>query len=371
LIYLDNAATTEPFFFPKETEFLANPSSPHALGIQAERKVYYARNTLSGLLFCKPEELTFTSGGTESNNMAILGFALAHYKRNVQAILCAEPWAHPAVLAPILFAESQGWARVHIGRVSKWPSVTKPPALLCLSHVHHETGDLRNGITQIKNDNPGGIIFVDGAQGFCKEASLPPEVADMYSFSGHKIHAAGGTGGLVVRNNLRLTPLFHGGNQENKRRAGTENPAGILHLAQAATFLQENREKHHAYVTTLRDALTALVDEIPGATVNARFKNNSPYIVNMSFPGTKGEVLVHMLSEKGVAVSMGAACKSRVKNEKTALAAMGFPRERTESALRFSFSYRNTMEEIEQTKEIVKQCVSQLRKISGWSNGNA
>jgi cysteine desulfurase len=182
---------------------------------------------------------------------------------------------------------------------------------------------------------------------------------------------------LVVRGNIKLAPLIHGGGQENGLRSGTENTAGIVSLAHAAEHLHGNLSASCKKVKKLRDSLAELTDEIPGAAVNKmcqidngrgnpmRSTGVSPYILSMSFPGVKGEVLVHMLSEKGIHASTGAACKSR-KKDKSTLALMSFPKEITESAVRFSFSHFNTPDEIERTKESIIACVNQLRKIRGY-----
>lgn len=424
MIYLDNAATTQTLPFAEENTFFANPSSPHTPGIVAERALNRARAQLAEILHCAPRELTFTSGGTESNNLAILGFVYAYAKQHRDAarpVIVAEPWAHPSVLAPIRHAEQAGLATAKIAPISDWQSTTSdlqtkitgqqstifnrqfnipdqqsitsnhqfneinlqsemynqqsgalPLTLVCLSHINHETGDAPDIpalAASLKRANPNTIIFTDGAQGFCKTsnptATATYTASDIYTFSGHKCHAPTGIGGIAVRNGIKLAPLTFGGAQENNLRPGTENTAAAIHLAQAAQFLHTNQEKFHAHVTQLRDTLASL-PEIPATTVNALLPNPSPYILNLSFPGARGEVLVHMLSERGIYISMGAACKSRNKREKSSLVLMGFPRETAESALRLSFSHLNTLEEIIKTKHELTECVAQLRRVSGW-----
>jgi cysteine desulfurase len=379
MIYLDNASTTQPLPFEDEGKnAFGNPSSPHGLGIAAERAMNVARGMLSALLRCEPAEITFTSGGTESNNMAILGYALALKKDNRKTLaIVAEPWAHPSVLEPACHAESLGLAAFHALPVEKWANVIgrQGHVLACLSHVNHETGDvvdIASVAEAVKKANPGAVVLVDGAQGFCKEEMPPPAVMDMYSFAGHKFHASVGTGGLAVRGGIGLAPLLFGGGQERGQRPGTENLPGILHMAHAARFLHDNIRENHRHVSLLKESLASLAGEIQDAAVNGLYAGGrpfytepSPYILNMSFPGAKGEILVHMLSEKGIHASMGAACRSR-KRDKSALSLMGFPREAVASAVRFGFSHLNTMEEIVVVKNELAACVKRLRKVSGW-----
>jgi cysteine desulfurase len=396
MIYLDNAATTQPITFAENdnSAFFANPSSPHGLGIMAERALSDARQILSEILHCKPKELIFTSGGTEANNLTVIGYASALAKKD-KATIFAEPWAHPSVLSPINYTVEQGLATAQIAPKSAWVIPTAGAVLACLSHVNHETGDITNIAeiaNHIKKTNPATVIFTDGAQGFCKDLNQTQAftASDIYTFSGHKCHAPTGVGGLVVRGDIKIHPLFYGGGQENKLRPGTENVASIVHMTHAVQFLNERFEENYAHVIRLRDSLAEVIDEIPDSTVNVmsadynvcndvagknifyksdRFIYHSPFILNMSFYGTRGEVLVHMLSEKGICVSMGAACKSRNKRDKSALVVMGFFRETAEAALRFSFSHFNTLEEIEETKKVLITCVNQLRKISGYKIG--
>ncbi|MCL2189359.1 MAG: aminotransferase class V-fold PLP-dependent enzyme [Defluviitaleaceae bacterium] len=371
MIYLDNAATTPLLSCPalEDAPFFANPSSPHTLGIIAERAITQSRQVLGDILLCKPAELIFTSGGTEANNLAILGFAFAHMKTHPRPTLFAEPWAHPSVLAPIQFAAEQGFAQAVIAPAKEW-NIPGGAALCCLSHVHHETGDITpiaDIARETKKINCNAVIFTDGAQGFCKDihAAQVYTASDLYSFSGHKCHAPTGTGGLMVRVGVKISPLLHGGGHENGLRSGTENTAGIVHMAHCARYLHENATLHHERLYYAYNTVANLAGDLPDVFFNRMGSNVSPYILNLSFLGTKGEVLVHMLAEKGIMVSMGAACKSR-KKDKSALAAMGKSREFTESALRISFSHLNTQDETEYAKEILRTAVMQLRKISRY-----
>jgi len=364
MIYFDNAATTSPFAVPKT---YYNPSSPHTLGISAERALRDARKTVATVL-CNPmatsrqtvidatihipapDEVIFTSGGTESNNLAILGCALTNQRHGID--ITSKPYEHPSILAPIRFAQDRGWAGQSQSKTS----------LLCISHVNHETGDI-NDIgaiaTQLKKNNPYAMIHVDGAQGLCKE-DINLHNIDMYSFSGHKVHGPTGTGGLWVKKGVNLTPLLYGGGQEGNLRSGTENVTGIIQMATAIEYMHKEQRKNHSHVTKLKSTILNLQNALPDVHVSALGKNVSPYIINISFLGVKGEILVHALSEKGVYVSMGAACNSR-KRVKSALEIMGFPQEIAQSAIRLSFSPLNTQSEAEQACDIIYDTVKRLR----------
>ena len=366
MIYFDNAATTTCTGSPQISH---NPSSPHALGISAERALRDARNTIAEALrlankpasskkpvstssLPSPEEIIFTSGGTESNNLAILGYAIAHQRHGIN--LFSSPYEHPSILAPIKFANERGWAY-------KNPDIY--PSFVSISHVNHETGDI-NDISVIaagyKINNPNTVIHVDGAQGFCKELVNLHDV-DLYTFSGHKCHGPTGAGGLWVKKGIRLTPLQHGGGQEGGMRSGTENVTGIVQMADAVRLLSQNLDANRTHVAALKAAILNLQDALPDITVNALSTDVSPYILNMSFLGVKGEVLVHALSEKGVYASMGAACNSR-KSAGSTLELMGFSPEIAGSAIRFSFSPYNTPAEAAQAHDIIADTVRQLRK---------
>jgi len=371
MIYLDNAATTQPLPSAEEAVFMANPSSPHGGGIAAERALADARSQVAALLRAAPEELVFTSGGTEGNNLAILGFVLARKKNDALPLLLAEPWAHPSVLAPVQYAADMGWATAQLTPTEEWPQLAAAAdtVLACANHVHHETGDITDLPAlrrELLSANANAVLFADGAQGFGKTDEAAYAAADMYALSGHKCHAPTGIGALMVRKGIKLAPLLRGGGQEHGLRAGTQNTFAACELARAASLTHANREKFTLYVSRLRDMMADLSRDMADFCINARTAQTSPYILNASFLGTRGEVLVHMLSEQHIYVSMGAACKSRSKKDTSSLALMGVDRARAESAVRFSFSHRTTPADVVTTKKALIACVAQLRKISGY-----
>lgn len=358
-IYLDNAATT-PLAKANESEFVANPSSPHLLGISAERNLSAAREIFASIISCSPSEITFTSGGTEANNIALIGHALANRRKQITFI--ANPWEHPSILEPLKFIQEQELGKVLIAPIENYTGSEQ--TLATISHVNHETGDVNNisEISQkIKSASPNTAILVDGVQGFCKEPLCTKHV-DMMSISGHKCHGSTGVGVLMVKKHIQLKPIMYGGSQEQKLRPGTENTASIMQFANIAKQLHANIAVNNEHVAKMKHELASHITNISGVEINALSSDVSPYILNLSFLGIKGEVLVHLLSQKGVHASMGAACNSR-KKTKSSLEYMGFSKERAESAVRFSFSHLNTMEEISTAKTIIIDCVNQMQKI--------
>lgn len=377
MIYFDNSATTPPIIPPTwvpaspAPPILANPSSPHALGITAERALATARTTLASILGCTPAEVIFTSGGTESNSLGLIGYALAHHRKGLTFF--AHPWEHPSILQPLKFIKDQGLAEVVITPdINIEEIATKSPyPVLAISHINNETGDI-NPIGQLgknlKAQNPASIIIVDNAQGFCKEP-LGLANVDMLTLSGHKCHGPTGVGALFLNSKVRIKPLMYGGGQEGGLRPGTENTGGVISMVQAVEKLHVKQVEHHNHVATIKALIHSVVDDLPHTYVNCASPNTSPYILNLSFLGLKGEVLVHALSQKGLCVSMGAACQSR-KKDKSVLEAMGFKKDRAESAIRFSFSHLNTLEEAAMAKKIIIGCVTDMRNMLGVNYGN-
>ncbi|MCL2373409.1 MAG: aminotransferase class V-fold PLP-dependent enzyme [Defluviitaleaceae bacterium] len=352
MIYFDNAATASELPWQAGDGLLGNPSSPHGLGIQAERKMDAARKTIADILCVQPRELTFTSGGTESNNMAILGFAKAHARQS--CVIFAEPWEHPSIIEPIKNAQD---AMAVIAPMAEWHIPPDRPSLVCLSHVNHETGRKMPCPKNFKD--AGAVVLVDGAQGFCKEA-IDLRYVDAYSFSGHKFHGPGGVGGFWLRPGFKVNPLLYGGGQEGGLRPGSENLSGILKMAAAAEAVTASQPNISEINTELRN----IINELPDVFINSP-DDASAYILNISFMGVNGETLVHLLSEKEVYVSMGAACRSR-KKVKSGLELIGHSQDRAKAAVRFSFSIYNNIDEARRVKALLVENVSQLRRVLGY-----
>ena len=343
MIYFDNASTTQLCESAKLTlsNSYGNPSSPHAFGLESERLIKAATKDIASIINCKTDELIFTSGGTESNNLGILGIAFVLKSRKGKdkpLHITANKYEHPSLLGPLNYLASLPGFIIS-------NEVCESTDLICLSQVNSETGD----IVEIEKPKEA-ILFVDGAQAFCK--MQPLATADIYSFSAHKIHGPTGVGGLMVKNGLRLQPLMYGGGQQNNIRPGTENVSGILAMAAAA--------KNFCKVSNIKDIMMQLINEVPDTFVNQISKQASPYVLSLSFTGVRGETLTNLLSSKGVYVSMGTACRTK-KGKTSALEEMGISRQTAESSIRLSFSYMNTEEEAYRAKDIIKKCVGELR----------
>ena len=357
-IYFDNASTALPVYTYSEGS-LGNPSTSHKLGVKAYNALNQAKNDLCNILGCEKEELVLTSGGTESNNLAIIGYAIRH-KRN-KTKFAALPWAHPSVLGAIKQVSSLGFGHEETLCLKNIDNFATGVNFISIPQVCHETGDKYDDLPySLKQLNPTNIIHVDGAQGFCKDKFNLKNI-DLYSFSGHKIHAQPGIGGLFVKRGVGLSALFFGGGQEMGLRAGTPNTQGARSLSSAAKKMFESIDINRKNIADIKSEILKLVDELDGVYVNS-CRDSSPYILNMSFTGVKGEVLVNMLSEKGVYVSTGAACKAS-KKDVSALALMGFNMERADSAIRFSFSHINTVSEADLARKAIIESVKLLRKI--------
>ena len=355
-VYFDNASTALPVF-KYETLDLGNPSTSHAYGIRAERELTNARRILGRIIGCDKNEVIFTSGGTESNNLAILGYGFANRRNNVS--FHALPGAHPSVLESIKSLTNLGFG------VSKELDISSISQLcehsfISLPQVCHETGEVYNIeeiAAKLKKMNTKTIVHIDGVQGFCKER-LSMENIDLYSVSSHKIHGPSGVGGLMVKKGVRLMPILSGGNQEQGLRAGTQNTNGAIQFAHTAQKLHENMDANKSKVLAVKTELLKITQELDFVSVNSPVQA-TPYILSMSFLGVLGEVLMNMLSEKRIFVSTGAACK----RNSSPLSKMGFMKELAESSIRFGLSHHNTVEEAEYTRNVIKDCVVALRKV--------
>jgi cysteine desulfurase len=375
-IYFDNAATTasSPAAVEAALEMMSanygNPSSAHTMGLAAERAVKSAQESLAEILSVRPEEILFTSGGTESANLAVLGLARA--RRRIGARVITSQVEHPCVENAMKALEEEGFT---VERLKPSPggnidpdavlaAASEDTILISLLHVNNETGaetDVAKIARLASKLKKRPAIHVDGVQGFCK-VPLPLEHIDLYSLSGHKIHALKGTGALVRKRGTILKPLLYGGGQQGNIRPGTENTPGIAALAAAARQESEILQSSREAVRSIRRTLAALAEEMDDVFING--DAGSDYILNMSFLGVKGETLVHALAEKGVFASTGSACGSRAKHGKSQLAKLGLEPQRLESAVRFSFSSQNTVEEAEAAKAVVRETAVWLRSSS-------
>ena len=340
MIYLDNASTTKPYeevieiLREASLKDFMNPSSIHEGGLSVSNKVNAARASIAKLLNTRSEEIFFTSGGTESNNIAV------NTARGNIITTIAE---HPSVLVPIerkkskqkiYYAPLDKYAKVKLNELE--PLLNEDISFISIMHTNNELGTI-NDIDEIgkliKAKAPNAIFHVDGVCAFSKEP-VSLEYVDIFTFSSHKIHGPKGVGGIWAREG-KVNPLFWGGSQEGKKRPGTENTAAILAFAKAAeiSFSKSMLNLKDEFINNL---------EVP-YVVNSP-EGGSSYILNISFPWIKSQVLVNALSSEGIYTSTGAACS--LNDKKNILKSLGIPGEVSETALRLSFSYDNTEEEM-------------------------
>lgn len=382
-VYLDNAATTRAFDSVKNImlESLSvdygNPSSMHKKGIDAEKYIKEAREIIAKSLKADPKEIIFTSGGTESNNMAIIGTAYGN-KRSGNHIITTRI-EHPSIHNPLIYLEENGF-RVsyvpvdHNGNIRMeelLAEVCEDTILVSVMYVNNEIGSVQN-ISDIskclKEKNPKLLLHVDAIQAFGKYRIYPKrEGIDLLSISGHKIHGPKGSGVLYVRDKVKIKPILFGGGQQKGMRSGTENVPAIAGIGQAVHDIYEDHEQKKDALFELKRAFIEGVNQVEGAAVNclgSTLKETAPHIVSVSFEGIRSEVLLHALEDKGIYVSSGSACASNHPQLSGTLKAIGLREDLLDSTLRFSFSVFTTMEEIQYTISMLKELVPVLRKYS-------
>ncbi|RHW40761.1 cysteine desulfurase [Neobacillus notoginsengisoli] len=378
MIYFDNSATTKPFkevldsFMKVSSEFFGNPSSLHGIGATAEKLLSQARMQIAGLLEVEAEEICFTSGGTESNNLALKGAAAAYRTRGNHLITTAVE--HASVRESFNQLEKHGYKVTFLpvdtqGRVSPADirdAMTDETILVSVMHVNNETGTIQpiEEIGQMLRAFPKVLFHVDGVQGAGKiPLNLKEAEVDMYSFSAHKFHGLKGSGGLYIKKGIRLEPLLSGGSQENLRRGGTENPAGAVAMAKALRISLEQRTERLDTMNEIRAKLMDGLDEMKGVAINTPLAGAAPHIINFSVPGIKAETFVHSLEEMGIYVSTTSACSSKKKTASRTLLAMGVDDELASSAVRISLSFENTLEEAKNVLLAIEKTVAKLGKV--------
>lgn len=360
-IYFDNSATTRvsETAAQKALELMreeyGNPSSLHRRGFLAEQALTAAREELAAILNVRREEVWFTSGGSEGNNLAVLGAALAGKKRGNRVVTTAVE--HESVLAPVKYLSENGFETVllppapqgNIDPRAVEEAVDGNTVLLSVMFVNSETGavnDLLSIARAARRKNPGVVIHCDCVQGFGKLHVLPALWGvDMVTISGHKLHAPKGIGAVYIKKGTRLRPLWYGSGQEGGFHPGTENTPGACAMALAARELWDRREENMDRFRALEKRLLENLEKIPGACINSPGEH-APYIVNFSLPGIRSEVMIHYLERQGVSVSSGSACSKGAKSH--VLTAMGLPPARVDSAIRVSFCRDNTLEEVDE-----------------------
>ena len=377
--YLDNSATTR--CFPEVVELMnkiyleeyGNPSSMHHKGVEAERQITEAKKSLAQILKVNEKNLLFTSCGTESDNIAIIGGALANARRGRHLI--TSTIEHPAVLESMRYLESQGFEVTYLpvdeyGIVSPdlvEETVRDDTILVSIMHTNNEIGavePVREIAKRINAKNPSALFHVDAVQGFGKAQIYPKKWGiDMLSVSGHKIHAPKGTGFLYIADKIKVKNLIFGGGQQNGMRSGTENVAGIAAMGLAAKMLYQDFDSKIERLYELRDAFLDGIRDIPDLRVNGPAgRKCAPHIISLTVPGVRAEVLLHALEGKGVYVSSGSACASNRPHTSKTLEAIHLPRVYLDNTIRISLSEMTTREDMQQASEALHELIPFLRQ---------
>ena len=379
-IYLDHAATTPlspavlEKMLPWWTERYGNSSSVHGTGREARRAVDQARRQVAEAIGAQPREIYFTSGGTESDNWALTGTALALRGRGNHIITTSVE--HHAVLRPCEWLETQGFRVTYLpvdgdGRVDPEEAeraVTDQTILLSVMTANNEVGTVQPVAVLGEMARRRGILFhTDAVQA---AGTLPLDVnalgVDFLSLSAHKFYGPKGVGVLYVRQGTRLNPLIRGGEQERGLRAGTENVAGIVGLGEALRLALEGREAEEAKIRGLRDRLIrAVLERIPGSRLNGHPTERLPGNCNFSFDGVEGEALLLRLDLAGIAASGGSACTAGSQEPSHVLRAMGRTETEAAGSLRLTLGRENTAREIDETAETLAAIVQDLRRLRG------
>ncbi|AXI09714.1 cysteine desulfurase NifS [Oceanobacillus zhaokaii] len=377
MIYLDNSATTKPdeavlqSFDQVTKQFYANPSSIHQFGGTAEKLLHAAKQQAAEILQVERNEIVFTSGGTEGNNTAIKGIALEHQGRGKHIITSVIE--HPSVEESCIALEKLGFTVTYLpvdenGVISLDDlknAIQDDTILISIMHVNNETGSIQpvEEIGKIAKQHPKLFFHVDDVQGFGKvPLELPNSGIDLCTISGHKIHGLKGTGILYVNKHTKLFPLFHGGDQEQAIRSGTENLAGIVSMVKAMRLIKDREKKEVKALNGMKEYLLDELRAIEGVFINTPI-DGAPHIVNISVPGIKPEVIIHILGERDIYISTKSACSSKQKDESKILAACGLDNDRTTSALRISLAYDNTREELETFVQALAAAITQFREV--------
>ena len=391
-VYLDNSATTKVTEGVKDSmmkalnEDYGNPSSMHRLGVKAEQYMKDAAVIIASSLKVEPKEIIFTSGGTEANNLALIGTAMANRRRGNHIITTRIE--HPSVHQTLVYLGENGFeisfAPVDCaGKLIKeklFELIKENTLMVSIMYVNNEIGsvqDIAELATQLKSRKKDLIFHVDAVQAFGKYRIYPKrEGIDLLTFSGHKIHGPKGIGALYVSDKVKINPIVFGGGHQRGLRSGTENVPAIAGLGQAVAELYTDYEAKNARLYDFKQRFLQEVNKLELVTVNGmpaecteafemeQIKKTAPHIMNVSFQGIRSEVLLHSLEDKGVYVSAGSACSSHHPTPSATLTAIGLPKDLMDSTIRFSMSSMTTEEEIEYTLEQLKELLPMLRRYS-------
>ncbi|MDD7512365.1 MAG: cysteine desulfurase family protein [Clostridiales bacterium] len=374
-VYLDNSATTKPFedvvcAMEETLDFLyGNPSSLHTKGFESERLLKKSRKIIANSLGKKESTITFNSGGTEGDNNVLQ--CVARDRRRVGKTIITTQVEHPAILETCKFLEKEGFNIIKVSvdeycnpNLDELQSyLSKDVILISAMAVNNEVGTIFpiKKINEIKGD---ALFHSDAVQAYGK-LDMNGFEGDFLTASGHKIHGPKGIGFLYKKSAVRLSPLIYGGNQESGYRSGTENVPGIVGMAKATELIVPNIQENYEKVKMLWRRLKKGVIDIGDVIINSP-DNCTPYILNASFMGTRGEVILHRLESKGIFVSTGSACSSNKNSKSHVLKAMGKTDKEIEGAIRFSLSIQNTAEEIDAVLTVLEDAVKKFRKLGSF-----
>lgn len=379
--YLDNSATTvvakevADLVLQTMTGDYGNPSSMHKKGVEAERYLRNARETLAKLLKVQEKELIFTSGGTESNNLALIGIAMANQRAGKHLITSSVE--HASVLNTMKYLETQGFEVTYLpvdenGIVSLEAleaAVRHDTILVSVMYVNNEIGAVEpvEEISKIvKEKNPKTLFHVDAIQAFGKYQLRPKRLGiDAMSVSGHKLHGPKGVGFLYVSEKVKIKPILFGGGQQKGMRSGTDNVPGIAGIARAAELAYQNFDEKIEKMVQLKDYFIDKITELERVTVNSKKGyEGAPHIISVSFLGVRSEVMLHALEDKGIYVSAGSACSSNHPHISETLSGIGLGMEAIDSTIRFSLSEHTTKEELDYAYETITGMIETLRKFT-------
>ena len=373
--YLDNSATTRcsesvrDIMLQVMMEDYGNPSSLHLMGKKAEDYIKEAREKIAKTLKVTEKEIVFTSGGTESNNLAIIGSAMANQRAGKHIITTAIE--HASVAAVVSFLEEQGFEVTILpvdenGQISLEEleaAIREDTILVSMMQINNEMGAIEpvaEAGALIKKKNPNTLFHVDAIQSYGKLRIYPKKMSvDMLSVSGHKLHGPKGSGFLYIKDKTKVKPILFGGGQQKGMRSGTENVPGFAGFGLATKMVYEDLEARTVRMRAVKDRLTERLKTLPDVYIN---EGEAPHILSVSFVGVRSEVMLHALEEREIYVSSGSACSSNKPAVSHVLASIGLPKDRLESTIRFSFSAENTVEQADYAADVIEEILPIYRK---------
>lgn len=378
-VYFDNSATTccLPNVAALMTKIMCedygNPSSMHRKGVESEQYIRHAKEIIARTLKVQEKEILFTSGGTESDNLALIGTAFANFRSGNHII--TTQIEHPAILETCAYLKTQGFEVTYlpvdsngvISLVDLEKAMTSQTILVSIMHTNNEIGSVQpiaEAGALIKRINPNTVFHVDAVQGFGKFRIYPKKMnVDLLSVSAHKIHGPKGVGFLYMNEKVKVKPIMHGGGQQKGMRSGTDNVPGIAGMALAVEEIYKDFEEKTEYLYNIKERFIKGLEHLEDVKVNGLTgKDSAPHVVSVSIGGIRSEVMLHALEDRGVYVSAGSACASNKPATSATLKAIGVEKQYLDSTLRFSFSVLTTEEEVDYTLQQMYDIIPMLRR---------